>query len=329
MEFLVKGKANLYYFKDNGRMTGRVDIDTFSNETFGDNYLFEKKQNEIILLTKEERTNYRKVTEMAPNHGANIIVKSMNNKYIGALLFETTDCPELKATIQTMELNHKSLISFTKKYHEYVCHDNTCIEYTKDVPKKIIKWAPVLSMNYTWIKFAQSDGDFGDHKIKGDFNPSVGLLIEIRDLISHERRSIQLLSEFGKYEHSQSEPAGQLRPDKLDMKYNYLKEYIGIRYTTPHRIIRPSLQFGLIAGYRFNDESHYSNQYYYPGEYNGTIPFTKIFVGIGAGIGADIHFSKNLIVFLKTTYDYTVGGKHIGENFTYLSNLSIRTGIYL
>ncbi len=106
LEFLVKGKVNVY----------------FSTDMYADHYYIEKDSLGLTEMPYKEEYKIKGDNEF--------LIKSQ--KHIGLLTYYMQDAPELKAEILAIKTpNEKDLIALAKNYHKAVCNDNNCIVYEK------------------------------------------------------------------------------------------------------------------------------------------------------------------------------------------------------
>lgn len=109
LEFLVKGKLNVYYLRDNR----------------GDHYFVEKEASEITELPYEEVIRYKDDKRYSYN----------TTKHIGLLKIYTQDAPELQLRIANIgSPNHDNLTRLAKDYHYIVCKNEPCIIFKKKEP---------------------------------------------------------------------------------------------------------------------------------------------------------------------------------------------------
>ncbi|WP_025007342.1 hypothetical protein, partial [Marinilabilia salmonicolor] len=108
VEFLLKGISNLFFYRS-------------LNYTA---YFIESEKGELLELKAED-------IEIEKD-GA--IYYRESKKYIGLLNYAFSDIPEIRQNIADAELNHKSMIQITRKYHDYKCSDDACIVYEKKIP---------------------------------------------------------------------------------------------------------------------------------------------------------------------------------------------------
>lgn len=109
LEFLIKGKVNIYYLRD----------DT------GDHYFLEKDSSGLVEIPYEES------------------IQSVDNKtylyeskkHIGLLKYYMQDVPSFQSSIEKMgKPDHRSLVKIAENYHNKVCKDASCIIYEKKAP---------------------------------------------------------------------------------------------------------------------------------------------------------------------------------------------------
>jgi hypothetical protein len=109
LEYLIKGKVNIYYFKDLN----------------GNHYLIDKEGSALVELPED--VNIKK-----GENGYSYVNDS--KKYMGILLFYMSDAPEMRTEItETKELTHSSLIKLAKDYNKAICGDNSCLIYEKKI----------------------------------------------------------------------------------------------------------------------------------------------------------------------------------------------------
>jgi len=113
MEYLIKGKLNIFFFQDH-------DVT---------NHYYVSKD----TLQLEELTYQEGIYEF---EGKQMYYQS--KPYIGLLNYYTLDCPLMKDDITNInEPTHQNLINFARKYHNLTCKDEACIIYEKKIPHKI------------------------------------------------------------------------------------------------------------------------------------------------------------------------------------------------
>ena len=110
LEFLVKGKLNIYYWRD-------ADIEHyyFEKDSTG---IVELPYEEGILLSDDEKPYFHQ-----------------SSKHIGILTYYLKDVPDLKTQIDEIKKpDHRNLIELSKDYQNKVCKNEKCIVYEKKTP---------------------------------------------------------------------------------------------------------------------------------------------------------------------------------------------------
>lgn len=106
LEFLIKGKMNIYYM---------LDIN-------GDHYFIEKEGTPLTELPYEEGVKY---VDGTPRYYE-------STKHIGVLTYFMQDAPGLQPKIVDLKRpGHQNLIKLAKEYQHIVCNDTKCIVYEK------------------------------------------------------------------------------------------------------------------------------------------------------------------------------------------------------
>jgi len=109
LEYLIKGKINIYYMRD--------DI--------GDHYYLDNDETELIEMPYEEGIKYVGDT----------LVFYQTKKHIGLLTYYMKDAPRFQQKINSVKKpEHHSLIKLAEDYHNAVCEGEKCIIYEKRKP---------------------------------------------------------------------------------------------------------------------------------------------------------------------------------------------------
>jgi len=136
LEYLVRGKIDLYYFLRNGR-------DYYYIEKNGAIYLLDNKEIEIV----KKGGHY-----LAPNQ-----------KFTGRLKWILSDSNIPSSKIEKTAYTHNSLIKITQEYHYDVCDDEDCIVYYR--PEKKVndaRWRINcgLSVGNSWTKLSMKSSTY-------------------------------------------------------------------------------------------------------------------------------------------------------------------------
>jgi len=123
LEFLIKGKLNVYSFWDEG----------------GVNYYIEKEGYKLMELP------YKQYTEAT--NGKYYQYKSEKHK--DRLRYYLKDAKELYPEIESIEQpDRKSLITLAKDYHHFVCKNDSCIVYEKKFKKSKMAFEVLVGLNH-------------------------------------------------------------------------------------------------------------------------------------------------------------------------------------
>ncbi len=122
LEYLVDGEIDLYTISHSGRY-------------------FIKKEDEAFLELNDNIKEIKKID------GKQYMVH--DTKYLGFLKIYMSDVPELFPQINKMgQLNQRDLVNLSMDYHNAVCNDSECINYTKKIPKITYKIEVFSGLTY-------------------------------------------------------------------------------------------------------------------------------------------------------------------------------------
>ena len=122
LEFLIKGKLDIYYFKNEAG-----DHYFLENDSLGLNEIHYKQ--EIVSIDNKQ-----------------YISKSSLHK--GALMLYMKDAPELKSKIEGIETpDRDNLVALAEDYHNKVCKSENCIIYEKKIPLIKLSFEPVMGFS--------------------------------------------------------------------------------------------------------------------------------------------------------------------------------------
>lgn len=306
VEFLVNGINNLFFF----------------NNVNYSAYFIESSNGELMEL----KASLEKKVEI---EGRNYMKK--DNRYIGLLTYAFSDCPELKKEIQKTDLTHNSLISLTKKYHEYKCSDEACIIYQKRIEVLRVEIQPFIGYAFSHISFENSDLE--NIEFQMSHTPLIGLSLNFIIPRINEKISLLLNSTFNKdYFYGQN----TISNSSLTEFYYYhlhksnLNNSIAIQYTYPKGRIRPECFIGGFGNIILDSDCKLSVEKFqnqivrtYNSEYD---LFNKTEFGYLCGIGAEYHIFKNLKGF--TNFIYLFSSQEKDYNFkANISSFRLTLGI--
>jgi hypothetical protein len=277
LEFLVNGIANLYYYRD--------EID--------DHYFLEKDPGKLVELTNQVREVYK--------NGGRYFVES--NKYIGILKADFSDCPEIQPDLEKARLSHNSLIKLTSSYHDYVCDDEKCIIYRKEVPAFRVLIAPVIGIGYSTINI-QQNSLLEAMNFESSWSPEMGVQFNFLAPRLNEKISIlveAIASKNYHYGYFEEEIGPQTNFYDAHINTSYISSSLGFKYTYPKGLVRPTVALGGQCNILIWSSTHYVEE----SVFNQTVitntfpdlPLNELLWGGLAEIGADLHLGQKLIVF--------------------------------
>lgn len=119
LEYLIKGQANIYYYRDH----------------LGDHYLIDKQGSTLkeVVYKKEE---------VVIDHVTRLIEST---KHIGILKAYLSDCPEIFYRIESLKKpDHDNMIALAKDYHQKICNNDSCIIYAQKKPPIRVAVEPTI-----------------------------------------------------------------------------------------------------------------------------------------------------------------------------------------
>lgn len=305
-EYLVNGIASLY----------------FHRSIAGDHYFIETRDGHLAELINEaiqvEGISQKKYWQY-------------NNKHVGILKASFADCPEIQSSLNGAKLDHGSLISLTKKYHEYVCDDELCMIYEKEVPRISVMLGPVIG--YSMTNFKIENSSLYENFIMKSMIPTFGLSLKIGTPRINEKLSILFDVELtkGAYESYYEEHTSYGSTIKYDL-YTEMTTFSfvpGLRYTYPKDKLRPTASVGLVFQGNINPVFYYTritiNEW---GETSTVVeddPLTGILFGAQACLGLEYNMSDGMAVYANARYRHTVG---FSREINTLQALGLIIGLY-
>lgn len=239
LEFLVNGISNLYYYR--GEATNKYYLESAEG-------LFTELSNDWIEFEKDG-VRYGRYT----------------NLFVGQMKASFGDCPEIQSGLELAKFTHKSLISLTSRYHDYVCDDGLCIRYEKPIPVIRVSGGPYAGMITTTLDFPEFKGDFdADASYKWyhyyTFDRQTDFMFGLRFRFTmpraNEKLALLVLTEFTRsdyysYVEDQTNP-GLLTRMEANAHLSTLNLMTGLQYTYPKGRIRPSLTVGPVLSLDLN-----------------------------------------------------------------------------
>jgi len=238
LEFLVDGISDLYYFRNDD----------------SDYYFIQNEGEEPVLLSNDEIQTERDGR----------VYSRKSNRYIGVLKATYADCPELQDKIEHANYSHPSLIKITTEYHDYVCDDQSCIVYEKQLPTFRVGFNPYLGFSISGLSFSGFP-EYEDVEFRRSPDPVLGLRLHIALPRLNEKLSMLITGEvyrsylFGSGETEQSTSSSVFKD--VHAHITTFQTLIGIQYMYPKGKIRPNISAGAVYAINLKSEFRHVNEY--------------------------------------------------------------------
>jgi len=307
LEFLIKGKANIYYMRDGT-----------------DHYFVENEAGLLLQLTEPERV-------VAGDNGMDYVKPE---QYPGRLKLAMSDCPELFPEIDRTSLNHSSLVKLARDYHVKVCTTEQCVEFERKRPTLHVRFGMYGGLSVNRVKFGANPTTktVGDQEVVegnqlvSDYRPGglVGVRVEFENILNtFEHASILIdvavqgfyrynLKERGQYDQiiyegidyrliNHTSPFYLTNLD-VNLKTYLLQVPLKINYTFLKGTWRPFINAGLM-NYFLISQNTALEVTRFTKEFNQSIPFYHI--GFTGSLGTRMMLPGDHFIFIETGYTFT------------------------
>ncbi len=267
LEFLVQGLLNLYYFP----------------EEYG-YYFFENKEGKIIGITKkpDEITEDRKIKK--------------DNRYKGVLTYVLREDISLALKSADVAFGRKSMIEYTKDYHEDMCESGEkCIIFENDYKKKFTK----INVNaFSGIEL--NEVNFLNVEIPKmlSISPNIGVGLNISS--PRVVKSLSLMIDA-----SLSKIAGAcdylVNLSYFQYKFSGIKSNFtgGLEYIYHKGKISPAINVGFSYCKFFNLNGTWETYFQ---TYENVILIQNSSLGFKTGLGIDYQIKENQFIVLRFLY---------------------------
>lgn len=285
LEYLINGIVDLYYLKQGSK-----------------EYYFIDKEGVLHELSNEKKL----VTEN------DLTYEKSSNQYIGVLKVLFQDSPELYQDIGNTEFAYRPLIKITKDYHNLVCTEYECIDYTKSLQSRI--WIePLFGIGRSKMTLK------GSQEYDLNSNALIGVSLRIMPSFTYfwslNTGLIYSKNTFGE------EYISRLVDDferllTIELNYSIIRIPIGIEYWIPSKVVRPFVSAGINNCIILNPE--YSVKYI--GEFSTTnidSEFRKYNFGFTGSAGIKFFFPNNGYISIKGDYEYRIPSTNTGYVLDY------------
>lgn len=314
LEFLIKGKLNVYFMHDNS-----------------DHYYIEKEGGTLVELTEEESI-YR-------DKYGNPYYK--NNLYQGKIKSQVSDCMEVIPQVERTKLDHKSLIGLAKTYHTKICTDEQCIIFEHKTKSVRIGFAIQggISMNRTSFGgFLNSDYRMGgliggylmlENLVDWSQRPYLMLGFEIQGLNTYEFTVKEYMNiTYNNQNYILSSSGNDSYPSSMELNLKAL--VVKIPLTLNHSLktgkLCPTIGGGIANNFVINQNSSLSVDSFVM-KYGKSIPLYS--TGLLLKAGLSYKFNKRNSLFANLSYEYSTS-VNINEMLRFrMSSLNCTVGIQL
>jgi hypothetical protein len=204
LEFLIKGKLNVYYYLD--------------KESYY--YLIDKEGYPLKVLPFREGIKFRE-------DGTRVLFQSKN--HIGLLNYYTHDAPDFQSSIESIkEPGRENLIRLAEKYQKKVCKNEPCIIYDKKLSSLKLSFEPLIGFakyNNSYFEF-RNVNEFGVNlflwmpRSNEKIYFKTGLICGKGDRVNINKIPLQIQYLY---------PKGRLRPNVSIGTDFYIENFSGIK----------------------------------------------------------------------------------------------------
>jgi hypothetical protein len=287
LEYLLDGIVDLFYLK----------------ELIGE-YFFIEKEGVLYELSNEEKV------VLVGNY--NYFIKS--NQYKGILITLFQDSPETTNEIKNTDFGYKQLIALTKDYHNYVCEDQECIDYTKSTKTRIVV-EPNAGTSFSWMGYSTSE----DYAF--NLSPYGGINIRFMPFRSHYAWNFATGLNF-----SPNDISGNFTNSlfnctfEISTKYTMLRIPLTVEYNFPAKKIQPYVSISYNNIFLLNRE--YEVLYVYSESPNATpFPYASDLrayqFGLTFDLGIRYILTDSFYVYLKNELEFRKSVQNLGHALDY------------
>jgi hypothetical protein len=194
---------------------GEIDLFTISNS----NRFFIKREGEGFFELNDN------IDQEIEYKGGDYLVK--DTRYLGYMKYYMADAPELFPEIEKMrDLNQRNMVNLSVKYHNAICNEYECVNYTKNIPDVTFKIELIAGATYHNAYYA----------------PMTGLLLHIWQPLKNEKLFLKTGIIFSDRRHISKE-----YHQEDDFDYN-IKVPFSFQYVFGKKPFKPTLAFGFPTG---------------------------------------------------------------------------------
>jgi hypothetical protein len=294
LEYLINGIVDLYYFSEGV-----------------EEFYFIDKNDELIQLNNDAAV-------IEGENGKKYLKYS--NQYKGVLAGLFSDAPGLFIQLSNAKFELNSLVKLTKEYHNMVCDDYACIDYTK-LRKRDIFCEVDAGMILSYMGLTTSS----DHV--SNVEPVFGLYLRVFDTRYNSRFSLMTGLNYSKNSFG-GEFENYLFTDRqkfyyIELDYSMIRLPITLEYSLLPGKLQPTIS--LTAQNGFLLKSGYAleiRNYITEGNYSAVkteSPLRKYQFGVMLGAGLRYKINRNSYLNCGVNYEYRIPSANFNYILDYLN----------
>ena len=278
LEYLVDGIVNLYYLK-----------------VLDDEYYFIEKDSSMYQLSNSE-------IEYINKNGEKYVGDS--KKYMGTLIYLFRDSPQTSKDVRSTSFDYRSLINITKEYHNSVCKDYQCIDFTRST-KSTIYLEPNVGMISSRMGLKTSE----HHAF--NTNPVFGVNLRFTPMRAHYLWNVSVglsysMNDFnGDFDNTLYFSGTEIF--RIHAAYSVVRIPVMIEYSFPGKKLQPFLTLGFNNLLIVNPDCSIivnSSNFHNIGQEIAP-DFRKYQFGIFAGVGIRFKINDKSYIYFKGNYEYS------------------------
>ena len=281
LEYLVKGIVDLFYYKDVGK-----------------EYYFVQKNTLLMLLSND--VSIVTVEENGLNGEYEKSYYKNSNQYKRILQYLFKESPEVLKEIPNTAFDYRPLIKITKDYHNSVCKDNKCIDFTKSTNKSLYLESYFGIIN-SWMVLKTSKDNIYDLK------PYLGLQLRLKPFKGFSRWNFLVGLNYssnsfnGNFDNYLYTP--DLKTYQIFAKYSIIRIPLILEYTLSSKKLQPFISASYNNTLIFNTEHEVLKINTFSTHEEETY-FRKYQYGASVGFGLRYSLNGKSYLYLKNEVEY-------------------------
>lgn len=291
LEYLINGIVDIYYYSDEE----------------GENYLADQGEGNLIRLKNEER-------ELIRNRKT-FVGESKEYRRMLKVIFK--ESPTIVKRVNSLDLNHKSIIEIAHDYHNEVCLDQKCIIYEMKLSKTSRRFGMLFGMNYTSVNDKENLLDkfsyLKDGALEDALSPNIGFFYKTNLPMINDKIHLQYSASFSFLKlagtHMRQESLYHFKLiNRITLKRTLFHNNLLFKYEFPQGVIRPTLQFGGLVNYAISTkyersyELRNTNDIITDTDRFTKSPFSKLYAGFIFGLGFNTTVFNGRTIFFDLNY---------------------------